>query len=525
MRKLFGLLLLLSSVVLAQTPPATRRSTPAADDPGMVVRQVGTVTVTGVLPASYFSDGGVIGYLRMPDGGAQEVACVSGCSGSGGSGNSWVPDGGNIGFMLMPDAGALQVYVINPSGGGSGWVPDGGYIGLVGLADGGGVFVTNTSLAVTGPLTDTQLRAVAVPVSGTVAVSSVAGSVAVTGPLTDTQLRASAVPISGTVTANAGTGTMAVSAAALPLPTGAATSALQTSGNSSLSSIDTKTLAAGQGTMAASSPVVIASNQSSIPVTLASTTITGSVAVTGPLTDTQLRAVAVPVSGTVTTSPPANASTNVAQMGGVATSMNTGVRDTGTQRVTIATNDVVPVTGAFFQATQPVSLTSTTITGPVAVTGPLTDTQLRATPVPVSGTVTATVASTTITGSVAVTGPLTDTQLRAAVVPVSLTSTTITGTVTANEGAVASANNDGACVSVTLTTTVLATNASRRSAVITASSANTAITFVKLGATATSADYPLDPGASIVLDARTYTGVVDALAASGTQSVCVFELN
>jgi hypothetical protein len=42
----------------------------------------------------------------------------------------------------------------------------------------------------------------------------------------------------------------------------------------------------------------------------------------------------------------------------------------------------------------------------VAVTGPATDTQLRATPLPVSGTVTAT-------------GPLTDTQLRATAVPVS----------------------------------------------------------------------------------------------------------
>lgn len=40
---------------------------------------------------------------------------------------------------------------------------------------------------------------------------------------------------------------------------------------------------------------------------------------------------------------PANQSVNVAQMGGVATSMNTGVRDTGTQRVTVATNDLVPV--------------------------------------------------------------------------------------------------------------------------------------------------------------------------------------
>ena len=87
---------------------------------------------------------------------------------------------------------------------------------------------------VSGPLTDTQLRASAVPVSG---------------PLTDAELRASAVP---------------VSASSLPLPTGASTSANQTTANSSLSSIDSK--------------------------------LSGTLAVSGPLTDTQLRATAVPVS-------------------------------------------------------------------------------------------------------------------------------------------------------------------------------------------------------------------------------------
>lgn len=68
-----------------------------------------------------------------------------------------------------------------------------------------------------------------------------------------------------------------ISATALPLPTGAATAALQTSGNASLvaiaasdASIDSKTPALGQAVMAASVPVVIASNQSAIPVTLAS---------------------------------------------------------------------------------------------------------------------------------------------------------------------------------------------------------------------------------------------------------------
>jgi hypothetical protein len=50
--------------------------------------------------------------------------------------------------------------------------------------------------------------------------------------------------VSGTVTANAGTGTFAVSAASLPLPTGAATSSLQTTGNTILTSIASNTSSA-----------------------------------------------------------------------------------------------------------------------------------------------------------------------------------------------------------------------------------------------------------------------------------------
>lgn len=65
--------------------------------------------------------------------------------------------------------------------------------------------------------------------------------------------------VSGTVTANAGTGTFAVSAASLPLPSGAAT-------ETTLSSINTKTPALGQTTMTGSTPVVIASNQSAVPI-------------------------------------------------------------------------------------------------------------------------------------------------------------------------------------------------------------------------------------------------------------------
>jgi len=50
------------------------------------------------------------------------------------------------------------------------------------------------------------------------------------------------------------------------LPTGAATSAAQTTGNASLSSIDGKLNSLGQKAMAASVPVVLASDQSAIPV-------------------------------------------------------------------------------------------------------------------------------------------------------------------------------------------------------------------------------------------------------------------
>ena len=59
-------------------------------------------------------------------------------------------------------------------------------------------------------------------------------------------------PVTGTVTANAGTGS--------------ATLAEQQSQTTKLTSLDTKTPALGQATMANSAPVVIASNQSAIPV-------------------------------------------------------------------------------------------------------------------------------------------------------------------------------------------------------------------------------------------------------------------
>lgn len=58
-----------------------------------------------------------------------------------------------------------------------------------------------------------------------------------------------------------------ISATSLPLPAGAATSAAQVTGNTSVASIDTKIPTLSQKAMAGSVPVVMASDQSIIPVT------------------------------------------------------------------------------------------------------------------------------------------------------------------------------------------------------------------------------------------------------------------
>jgi hypothetical protein len=153
------------------------------------------------------------------------------------------------------------------------------------LQVGGSVTVANfpASQAVTGPLTDAQLRATAVPVavsfpatqaiSGSVAVSNLPASQAVTGPLTDAQLRATAVPVVVSFPA-----TQPVSAASLPLPTGAATEAsLGTIGTAPPTLPGTSTgimgllrwigslSTLGAGTAAAAQRVVIATDQTAVP--------------------------------------------------------------------------------------------------------------------------------------------------------------------------------------------------------------------------------------------------------------------
>jgi len=131
----------------------------------------------------------------------------------------------------------------------------------------------------------------------------------------------------------------------------------------------------GQKAMVSSIPIVIASDQSSLPVTVGNFPTTqdvnvtnASLAVTGPLTDTQLRASSVTVSGPLTD----------VELRATPVPVTATFTPSGTQDVNV-TNASIAVTGTFFQATQPVSIASS-----VPVTGPLTDTELRASAVPVS---------------------------------------------------------------------------------------------------------------------------------------------
>lgn len=109
----------------------------------------------------------------------------------------------------------------------------------------------------------------------------------------------------------------------------------------------------GTGSITITSGTVTVSNEVEV------TNSTGNpIPVSGPLTDTQLRATAVPVSGTVTA--------------------NTGLTQPLTDTQLRAT--AVPVSGTFWQSTQPVSGTVTANTG---LSQPLTDAQLRASAVPI----------------------------------------------------------------------------------------------------------------------------------------------
>ena len=135
--------------------------------------------------------------------------------------------------------------------------------------------------------------------------------------------------------------TQPVSAAALPLPAGAATSALQLpdSHNVTVDNADVNPVNVGGITLEAIKT----------SVELIDNAISGN--------EMQVDVITLPTLANVTT---VATVMNLAQQGGVAISLNTGVRDTGTQRVTIATNDIVPTSQSGTWTVQPGNTPNTT---------------------------------------------------------------------------------------------------------------------------------------------------------------------
>jgi hypothetical protein len=196
-------------------------------------------------------------------------------------------------------------------------------------------------------------------------------------------------------------------------------------------------LSKGQTTKSGSLPVAIASDQDTLNVA------TG---LTQPLTDIQLRATAVPVSGTVT----ANAGTNLNTSALATEAGNLATIKTNTDKLDVALSTRLKPTDTLTKVTTVDTITNVvtvngTVTANTGLTQPLTDVQLRASSVPVdtelitkdydSGAGTDTVAAVGILlpksgGSVAG-GTATD-PLRTD--PTGTTTQPISGTVTANAG-------------------------------------------------------------------------------------------
>lgn len=171
--------------------------------------------------------------------------------------------------------------------------------------------VTGTVTANLGATDNAVLDAIAASVAGTLTVGShpvtnagtfavqvsSAPTTAVTGPLTDTQLRATAVPVSGTVTATVGTVTAVTTL-------GTITNVVQVGDNSGSLTVDNPQLSVvGTGTEAAALRVTIASdstgvlsvddNGSSLTVdgTVTANAGTGTFTVSGAVTNTVLSVV------------------------------------------------------------------------------------------------------------------------------------------------------------------------------------------------------------------------------------------
>lgn len=325
----------------------------------------------------------------------------------------------------------------------------------IALASGDGskiVDVTaNNELATSDDETHTKLD------TGNASLASIDGKLtaplAVTGPLTDAELRATAIPIS---------------AATLPLPTGAATSALQTQPGVDIGDV-TINNAAG------ASAVNIQDGGNSITVD-GTVAISGAVAVTGPLTDVQLRATPVPVSGTVT-----------ANAGAGTFAVSAATLPLPADAATETTLAKLPLTQGSTTSGQSGTLAQGAVTTAAPAYTTAKTSPLSLTPV----------GNLRVDGST-VTQPIREVQA-------------ITATLS---NIAASATN----------VTLLASNASRRGVIIYNDS--TKILYVKFGATASATSFTIKMGSDGFYEMHTpvYTGIIDGIWASASGTARITEL-
>lgn len=291
--------------------------------------------------------------------------------------------------------------------------------------------------------------------------------------------------------------------------------------------------------------------------------VSGTVAVSNPgLTDAQLRATPVPVSGTVTANlgtvdglaldatltngtqhtivdnfpatQPVSGTLTVNQgtspwvvSGTITTSPNVNVHDgagntiasTGTSLNVDVTN-TVPVTGTFWQAVQPVSGTfwqaTQPISGSVSVSNFPADADALA-----QGSTTSGQLGALVMGAVTTAAP---TYTTATTNPLSIDTAGNLRVVMSN-----SANNNKASTATitrvatsTTAVTLLAANANRKKLVIRTETG--ADNYIAFGSTASATNYTYDLGLNATLEDTVWTGSVSLIRASGSGSVQVTEL-
>lgn len=200
------------------------------------------------------------------------------------------------------------------------------------------------SQLVSGPLTDVQLRASAVPVSGPVTDAQLrAAAVPVSGPLTDTQLRASAVGVSGPLT------DIQLRASAVPVSDSRLPAALDADGGMKVH-VQNPSAGGGGGTSQADKSAY-----------------------------TEGTTVFTPMGGVLNETITADPTEDQAAAARITPkrAVHSNLRNNSGAEIGIA---AAPI------RTDPTGTTVQPVSGTVTASGPLTDTQLRAAAVPVSGT-------------------------------------------------------------------------------------------------------------------------------------------